>query len=377
MVIIPVHSGSGPYLSCRRQAMHGERTSSFRGPLYSGFVPNSNPCVFLAIRFPMAYDGQRKTGSGGMDEMEGRNSLDQARDAVLKQTLKPWEMNSLGCRYKEKGDLERAASWFRKAADLGDSLAQYNLGVCYSNGQGVEKDETRAFFWFQKAAEQGLAGAQFNLGVYYDKGKGVEKDEAKAVSWYRKAAEQGHAGAQFNLGVSFLEGSGTKQSLSSAVTWLEKAAGSDDKDTAKKAGTALERARKELYSRTYDARDISVEITGIITAVLLPALTFLFLWLGAGRSGKYPVPELVGILLTIVSIGGIFITGCLSFAMFTKSLIKTGIPGGILGVIGALVVVTCVGGYPVIRKIVPIYAIAVAVILLIAAIVKKTRKLEF
>ena len=309
--------------------------------------------------------------------MADHNSLDQARDILLKQRLKPWEMNSLGCRCKEKGNLEQAASWFRKAADLGDSMAQYNLGVCYSNGHGVEKDDARAFFWFQKSAEQGLAGAQYNLGVYYDKGKGVEKDEAKAVSWYRKAAEQGHAGAQFNLGVSFLEGSGTKQSLSSAVTWLEKAAGSDDNDTAKKAGTALERARKELYSRTYDARDISVEITGIITAALLPALTFLFLWLGAGDSASYPVPSLLGIALTLVSIAGIFITGCLSFAMLTKSLLTIGIIGGILGVIGALVVVTCVGGYPVIRKIVLIYSIAVAVILLIAAIVKKTRKLEF
>ena len=56
----------------------------------------------------------------------------------------------------------------------------------------MEKDE-------QKAAEQGDAMAQFNLGQCYTNGTGVEKDEQKAVEWYKKAAEQGHAGAQFNL----------------------------------------------------------------------------------------------------------------------------------------------------------------------------------
>ena len=31
--------------------------------------------------------------------------------------------------------------WFRKAAEQEDADAQYNLGVCYANGEGVAKDE--------------------------------------------------------------------------------------------------------------------------------------------------------------------------------------------------------------------------------------------
>ena len=310
--------------------------------------------------------------------MGENNSLNDLHSAVLNLRLTPEEMNSLGCLHKEEGNFEEAVTWFRKAAERGDSIAQFNLGVCYGKGQGVEQDAAMAFSWFQKSAEQGLASAQYNLGLYYYQGKGVQKDAAKAVYWYTKAAEQGNGDAQLNLAVSFMEGDGTKKSISSAIPLLEKAASSaDNKDTREKARQALEEAQRELRSLTYDARDISIEVTGIISAVLLPALTFLFLWVGAGESAKYPVPQLLGVLLTIVSIGGIFITGCLSFAMFTKSVIRTGIPGGILGVIGALVVVTCVSGYPVIRKIVVIYAIAVAVVLLLAAIVKKTRRLEF
>jgi len=46
--------------------------------------------------------------------------------------------------------------------------------------------------------------AQFNLGVCYSDGDGVAKDAEQAVSWYRRAAEAGDADAQFNLGISLL-----------------------------------------------------------------------------------------------------------------------------------------------------------------------------
>ena len=40
-------------------------------------------------------------------------------------------------------------------------------------------------------AEQGIANAQNDLGVCYYNGEGVEKDLAKSVEWYTKAAEKG------------------------------------------------------------------------------------------------------------------------------------------------------------------------------------------
>ena len=41
--------------------------------------------------------------------------------------------------------------------------------------------------------------AQFGLGLCYMNGDGVEKDEAKAVELYTKAAEQGHDDALIEL----------------------------------------------------------------------------------------------------------------------------------------------------------------------------------
>ncbi len=90
---------------------------------------------------------------------------------------------------------------YRKAAEQGDATAQANLGWCYENGEGVEKNMSEAVKWYRKAAEQGHKDAQCNLGVCYENGEGVEKDMTEAVKWYRKAAEQGNASALYNLGV--------------------------------------------------------------------------------------------------------------------------------------------------------------------------------
>ena len=76
-------------------------------------------------------------------------------------------------------------------ATQGDARAQYSLGLCYFNGDGVKSDHEKAVFWYTKAAEQGNATAQHSLGISYYNGNGVEKDDEKTVYWLIKAAEQG------------------------------------------------------------------------------------------------------------------------------------------------------------------------------------------
>lgn len=66
----------------------------------------------------------------------------------------------------------------------------------YGNGNGVLKNYNEAVKWYQKAAEQGNAMAQYNLGVMYANGMGVEGELKIAVEWYRKAANQGHKEAK-------------------------------------------------------------------------------------------------------------------------------------------------------------------------------------
>ncbi|CAB4424086.1 unnamed protein product [Rhizophagus irregularis] len=40
-----------------------------------------------------------------------------------------------------------AVHWYQPAAKNGDKIAQYKLGLCYENGDGVKKDKVEAFEW--------------------------------------------------------------------------------------------------------------------------------------------------------------------------------------------------------------------------------------
>lgn len=74
------------------------------------------------------------------------------------------------------------------------------LGNDYYFGvNGKQINYVKAVEWFRKAAEQGNDVAQYNLAMCYERGEGVVKDLAEAVKWYRKAAEQGYAGAKAML----------------------------------------------------------------------------------------------------------------------------------------------------------------------------------
>ena len=48
-------------------------------------------------------------------------------------------------------------------------------------------------------AQEGYIGCQFNLGIMYSEGQGVPQNHKEAFYWYRLAAEQGHSKAQTNL----------------------------------------------------------------------------------------------------------------------------------------------------------------------------------
>ena len=76
---------------------------------------------------------------------------------------------------------------------------QYAVGFYYENGVKTQVDLEKAAQWYKKAADQGHEEAQLHLGLLYAQGKGVEQDYQKAVSWLRRAANQGNANAQYNI----------------------------------------------------------------------------------------------------------------------------------------------------------------------------------
>jgi hypothetical protein len=139
-------------------------------------------------------------------------------------------------------DIPEDFSFYLKAAETGDAVAQYRLGELYEDGtEKIEPSDEDAVFWYRKAAEQGLAEAQYELGLNYEDGIGVEQDKGIAANWYRKAAEQGLADAQYQLGVCFVEGTGVKQDNKKAAYWFKKAAEQGFADAQYELGICCEK----------------------------------------------------------------------------------------------------------------------------------------
>jgi TPR repeat protein len=69
----------------------------------------------------------------------------------------------------------------------------------YEHGNGVQQSYAEAVTLYLTAAEQGNAIAQFDVGVMYEHGRGVIQNYAEAERWFRKAADQGYANAQTAL----------------------------------------------------------------------------------------------------------------------------------------------------------------------------------
>ena len=100
--------------------------------------------------------------------------------------------------HAQQSDMDhQALAQLRAEAEKGDAKAQFELGGAFYSGKfGLATNYVEAVKWFRKAAEQNHAQAQFNLGVCYGNGEGVAKDAVEAVKWYRKAAAQNLAQAQ-------------------------------------------------------------------------------------------------------------------------------------------------------------------------------------
>ena len=67
----------------------------------------------------------------------------------------------------------------RPMAEQGNANAQYNMGVLYDEGYGVERNYETARGWYEKAAAQGYAKAEHNLGILYQEGHGVPADDGQ------------------------------------------------------------------------------------------------------------------------------------------------------------------------------------------------------
>ena len=113
-----------------------------------------------------------------------------------------------------------ALQWYEAAAEQGDLKSQVNAGIIHNSGpRGVERNPQAAAKWFRIAAELGSSAAQYSLATLLENRTAPSKDNIEGYAWYRVAMAQGHSRARSR--VTSLENRLSTQDLVVAQTMAE------------------------------------------------------------------------------------------------------------------------------------------------------------
>ena len=236
-------------------------------------------------------DGQKKLadfyfhGTGVGQNLE--NAIDWYENASNRNNREA--QCALGQIYAGRGEYKRAYDYFYASANNHYNAAQYELGILFLKGQGVQADEQAAIHWLSLSMEQMYvpailklaevykqkktvdgyrealsyylkassfsAEAERNIAEFYYYGYGdLSADTAQAFSWYVKAADHGDADAQYMIASAYcndIAAAGVHRGYKQAAAYLKKAA--DQKHVAAAYDLAM-LYKQKLISNTADYR---------------------------------------------------------------------------------------------------------------------------
>lgn len=184
---------------------------------------------------PSPYDPEelkekiRAKYAGLTDEQKGmlEKLIGEAGKKTEDEFLTPEEELFLGDEYNNRGwalqtgehpDPEEAASWYRKAAALGNTLAMVNLGnLCEEQGKLME-----AYGWYRDAANAGDDTGRFNQARMFFHGKGVNRDYKEAYRYFKELYEKGYGAACLYMGLYAENGFLGKPNFRAAAKYYRK-----------------------------------------------------------------------------------------------------------------------------------------------------------
>ena len=133
-------------------------------------------------------DPARRSGASGIrwDLLDPTEALPPCQAATKARPNDARLMYQMGRVLDKQGASTEALSWYRKAADSGYLEALNNLGIMYTNGRGVERNDREALRLFRKAVDGGSADGLTNLGFMYHHGRGVAANLEEAARFFAK-----------------------------------------------------------------------------------------------------------------------------------------------------------------------------------------------
>ena len=122
-------------------------------------------------------------------------------------------MINLGNIYEERGEPRIAYEWYMNAAHSGDNTGWFNMARMFFHGEGVNRNYEMAYRFFRELYEKGYPGVSLYMGLYAENGFLEEPDYEAAAGYYRQGIEEGDEYCPVNLGRMYCEGIGVPEDL--------------------------------------------------------------------------------------------------------------------------------------------------------------------
>jgi len=111
----------------------------------------------------------------------------------------------------------------KMAAERGYPMAENDLGVMLTKGEGTDQDVGGGIRWLNGAAKKRCGMACFNLGLDCEQGQGLPKDVHRAISWYQKAWVMGEPKGAYRLARLYRVGQLVPKNEREASLWKSRA----------------------------------------------------------------------------------------------------------------------------------------------------------
>ncbi|CAD5116053.1 DgyrCDS4987 [Dimorphilus gyrociliatus] len=187
-----------------------------------------------------------------------------------------------GAQLAQVGKKTEAVKAWLTSAKFGHSFSNYNLGLAYELGHGVQKSVEKAVYYYEKAANDEHPSALHNLGVLYiDNGLNLERgneliakaaeygvaeaqtfvgvkhmrngNQTMAANLFKEAAKQENAEAQYYLGLCYDNGLGVEENKHLAIELFKKSSkngNQEAKEELERRGIQRTRLRSSSSSPT-------------------------------------------------------------------------------------------------------------------------------
>lgn len=169
------------------------------------------------------------------------------------------ELNERSKELLNQQKFEEAIPILSEAAELGNAESQYNLGVCYQFGYGIEKNDSIATSWYLKSAEQGWTDGEYKMSYAYIRGTGIEINEKKAFEYSLKCAAKKDVECIFNVINCYTDGIGTEKDSLKVLEWAIELAKMETPENLKISGQ-ITSARLNLAHMFMNGKGVKKDI---------------------------------------------------------------------------------------------------------------------